>query len=126
MISACKIVGFKMTHAKLAIFIEAEGFDADEGTPLVKIIGPHYQPFTMHVRLPDGSVDIRRRPRWDAWGCKLRVRFDADIFTAADIANLLSRAGLQVGICEGRHDSRNSAGMGWGEFMIESKEDASN
>jgi len=30
--------------------------------------------------------------------------------------------GLQVGIGEGRPDSKNSAGMGWGMFTIEDKE----
>jgi len=39
MISACRIVGFKMTLAKLSIFVEADGFDEDDGTPLVRIIG---------------------------------------------------------------------------------------
>jgi len=35
------------------------------------------------------------------------------------LTNLLARAGLQVGIGEGRPDSKNSAGMGWGLFQIE-------
>ena len=32
--------------------------------------------------------------------------------------NLIARAGMQVGICEGRPDSSNSTGMGWGTFEI--------
>ena len=31
MISACRLVGFKMTLAKLSVFIEADGFDAKIG-----------------------------------------------------------------------------------------------
>jgi hypothetical protein len=31
----------------------------------------------------------------------------------------IARVGQQVGICEGRPDSKNSAGMGWGLFDIE-------
>jgi len=31
------------------------------------------------------------------------------------------RVGQQVGICEGRPDSKNSAGMGWGLFTLEDK-----
>jgi hypothetical protein len=31
----------------------------------------------------------------------------------------MARVGLQVGIGEGRPDSKNSAGMGWGLFTIE-------
>ena len=46
------------------------------------------------------------------------IRWDADQFTLDDVTNLLSRVGLQVGIGEGRPDSKNSAGMGWGLFEI--------
>jgi hypothetical protein len=46
------------------------------------------------------------------------VRFDADQFTLRDIANLLLRAGMQVGVGEGRPDSKKSCGMGWGTFEI--------
>jgi len=31
---------------------------------------------------------------------------------------LLARVGMQVGIGEGRPDSKNSAGMGWGLFEV--------
>ena len=51
----------------------------------------------------------------------MRIRFDADMFSAADVANLMNRVGAQVGIGEGRPDSKNSAGMGWGLFSIETK-----
>lgn len=40
---------------------------------------------------------------------------------AVDVANLMNRVGAQVGIGEGRPDSKNSAGMGWGLFSIETK-----
>ena len=36
-----------------------------------------------------------------------------------DVTNLLMRVGQQVGIGEGRPDSKNSAGMGWGTFNVE-------
>src|SRR5262249_42454637 len=39
MISACRLIGFKMTHAKLSVFVEADGIDAVDGQPLVKIVG---------------------------------------------------------------------------------------
>jgi hypothetical protein len=42
-----------------------------------------------------------------------------DQFTHQDVANLMTRVGLQVGLGEGRPDSKNSAGMGWGLFQIE-------
>lgn len=119
-ISACRLVGFKMSLAKLSLFIEADGWDADEGTPLVKIIGGEPRMLESMVRIGgiQKTVDIAVRPQWLEWGCRLRVRFDGDQFSASDVANLISRAGAQVGICEGRPDSTSSAGMGWGTFEI--------
>lgn len=120
MISACRTVGYKMTHAKLAAFVLADGFDVVDGTPLVRINGqPHRH--TAYARNDNGSVDIRVRPMWDEWSAVVRIRFDADMFSAADVANLMNRVGAQVGIGEGRPDSKNSAGMGWGLFSIETK-----
>jgi hypothetical protein len=55
---------------------------------------------------------------WREWGLTLKVKFDADQFSATDVTNLLLRAGLQVGVGEGRPDSRESAGLGWGTFEI--------
>lgn len=118
MISACKIVGFHMTKAKLCIKVEADGYGSD-GTPLVKIIKGDPWHHRAHVRLKDGSIDIHSRPMWDPnWEVDIRVRFDADMFTLSDVSNLLMRVGMQVGIGEGRNDSKNSSGMGWGEFII--------
>ena len=37
----------------------------------------------------------------------------------ADIVNLISRVGMQVGIGEGRPDSKQSAGLGFGLFEID-------
>jgi hypothetical protein len=37
--------------------------------------------------------------------------------------NLFNRVGQQVGVGEGRPDSRNSAGMGMGLFNVESVDD---
>ncbi|MBE3134790.1 MAG: hypothetical protein IMZ55_15075, partial [Acidobacteria bacterium] len=121
MISACRMVGYQMTRAKLSVFAEADGFDVDDGTPLVKITkgAPHYH--EMAVRNESGVCDIRARPMWDSWECKLRVRFDADQFSLSDVSNLLMRAGMQVGVGEGRPDSKSSAGMGWGVFTISDK-----
>ena len=118
MISACRTVGYKMTHAKLAAFVLADGFEADDGTPLVKINGEPKR-HTTYARNDNGSVDIRVRPMWEEWSLVLRVRYDADMFSYADIVNLMMRVGSQVGIGEGRPDSKNSAGMGWGLFDVD-------
>ena len=118
MISACRLVGFKMTLAKLSVFIDADGFDSVDGIPLVKLIAKKPERTEMAVRNQTGVADIRVRPMWREWGIKLRVRYDADQFTVNDITNLVNRVGMQVGIGEGRPDSRESAGLGWGTFKI--------
>lgn len=122
MISACRTVGYKMTHAKLAAFVEADGFDVDDGTPLIRIYGEPKKHVT-YARNDNGSVDIRIRPMWEDWRAVVRIRFDADMFSATDLANLMMRVGMQVGIGEGRPDSKNSAGMGWGMFSIATRKD---
>lgn len=123
MISACRLVGFKMTVAKLSVFVEADGLDADDGTPLVRIIGGEPERNEMVARNETGVADLRIRPMWRDWGARLRIRYDAGQFTMADVINLLHRAGAQVGVGEGRPDSRSSAGMGFGLFEVVQEED---
>ena len=118
-IDVCRMVGFKMTHAKMSVFIEADGFDIYEGTPLVKLFSPNPPEITdMAVRNATGVADIRIRPMWREWGAIVRIRFDEDQFTADDVMNLINRAGMQVGIGEGRPFSKSSNGMGWGMFTV--------
>lgn len=116
LISSCRVAGFVMTRAKLSVFVLPDGFDAEDGTPLVKITRGQPQKHIGYARNSDGSVDLRARAMFAEWGCTLRVRYDGDQFTSTDVANLVERAGLQVGIGEGRPDSPKSAGMGWGTF----------
>lgn len=120
LISACRLVGFKMTLAKLSVFIEADGWDkAEPQIPLIRIYGKPTKQEDM-ARVETGQPYVTVRAAYHDWKCKLRIRWDADQFTIQDVANLLSRVGLQVGIGEGRPDSKKSAGMGWGLFEVES------
>lgn len=117
MISACRLVGFKMTLAKLSTFIEADGFDKNDGVPLVRIYGESHT-YTAHTRNATGVVDVRSRPMYRNWAAKLRVRYDTDQFKGVDVLNLVSRCGMQVGIGAGRPDSKASAGCGFGLFQV--------
>lgn len=117
-ISACRISGFVMTKAKLAIFTEADGFDADDMTPLVRITKGEAQMVVSPCRNANGSIDLRPRPTYFPWGATLRIRFDAGVFTQTDVANLITRVGMQVGIGEGRPDSKDSPGVGNGLFKV--------
>jgi hypothetical protein len=118
-IDVCRMVGFKMTHAKLSVFVEADGLDANDGTPLVKLDAGAPERVDMAVRNQTGVADIRIRPLWRKWAANVTLRYDADQFTASDVLNLLARAGMQVGIGEGRPFSKESNGLGFGLFSVE-------
>lgn len=118
LISACRLVGFPMTKAKLSIFCLADGLDARDRQGLVRIQGKPEMNISA-VRLESGVVSLAARPLWTKWSALVRLRFDADQFTLNDVVNLLMRAGAQVGVGEGRPDSKNSAGLGYGTFTVE-------
>jgi len=63
-IDACRMVGFKMTHARMSVFIEADGYDELDGTPLVQILSNPPEPTSLAVRNATGVADIRVRPMW--------------------------------------------------------------
>lgn len=118
LISACRLVNFKMVLAKLSIFVEKDGVDALEPQiPLVRIVGEPVKQEDM-ARVETGQPYVTIRPAYHDWKARVQIRWDADQFTLDDVTNLLSRVGQQVGIGEGRPDSKNSAGMGWGLFEI--------
>lgn len=123
MISACRLVGFKMTLAKLSVWVTQDGFDPD-GYPLVRLTRGTPRRHDAYVRNQTGVVDIRARPMFDEWEASVTLTYDADQFTSNDVVNLLARAGGQVGIGEGRPDSKESAGMGWGTFRIKTAEES--
>ena len=129
-IDACRMVGFKMTHAKMSVFIKADGLDALDGTPLVRLLSGDPEKLTARlpieepevaehpVRNATGVADIRIRPMWRNWGVNLTVEYNGDQFTATDVINLLRHAGGSVGVGEGRPYSKSSNGMGWGTFDV--------
>ena len=117
-ISACRVAGYAMTRAKLSIFVEPDGLDQD-GMPIVKIIGEPKRHDT-YGRIQQ-TITVVVRPMWKKWSAKVRMRWDADQFTLEDVSNLMMRIGCQVGIGEGRPDSKSSAGLGWGLFGLKEK-----
>jgi len=122
LISACRLVGFKMTLAKLSIFVVPDGWDAVEPQiPLVRIYGKPIRQDDM-ARVETGQPYVTIRAAYHNWSAKIQIRFDADQFTMDDVFNLLYRVGMQVGIGEGRPDSKKSAGMGWGLFDVKGGE----
>lgn len=118
-ISACRLVGFKMTMARLAFMVEADGYDRVDGAPLVRLLNTECEKWIAPVRLKTANtVDLRVRPLYRKWSALVNFRWDAGVFTADDIVNLISRVGQQVGIGEGRPDSKESNGIGYGLFSL--------
>ena len=117
-IDVCRMVGFKMTHAKMSIFVVADGNDQVDGQPLVKLDAPAPERTEMATRNATGVADIRIRPMWRQWKLHIVFRFDADQFTDTDVVNLVARAGEQIGIGEGRPYSKQSNGLGFGTFKV--------
>lgn len=117
MIDACRVCGFHMTMAKMSVFVIADGIEED-GTPLVRITKGKPRKVEHVVRVKT-TTDIHARAMFDpGWEAVVRAQYDADQFELADVGNLLSRAGIQVGVQEGRPFSKDSHGMGWGQFEI--------
>ena len=118
MISACRAGGIVMSRAKLALWVEPDGYE-DDGTALTRITKglPVYD--ERPVRNASGVPDLRARPMFKpGWRATVTIMFDPGMIDVDSIGNLLNRAGRQVGILEGRRDSKKSAGMGWGSFRI--------
>jgi len=70
------------------------------------------------ARVETGQPYVTIRAAYHNWSAKVKIRWDADQFTNDDIFNLLYRVGMQVGVGEGRPDSKKSTGMGWGLFEV--------
>lgn len=118
MVDACKLVGFHMTKAKLGVFILADGYSADK-SPLVRITKGEPFKDIREARNASGVCDLRSRPMWDpGWEAILTIRYDSDMFSATDVANLLFRVGVQCGVGEGRPNSKDSTGCDWGLFRV--------
>lgn len=125
-IEAGRLTAYKMTHLKPTVFAVHDGIDAKDDTPLCKIIDPEtMQPIKPKhheapVRNSTGVADIRVRACWPKWGVLLTLEFDADMITLEEACNLLNRAGIQIGVGEGRPFSKQSNGTGHGRFRIKS------
>lgn len=119
MIDACRAIGYKMTVASQAILTVVPDVFSKSGEPLVKINGKP-EPLVSSCRNPStgkgGLIVIR--PAFRTWDARVTVEYDGDLFGVDDIANLLQRAGAQVGVGEGRPGSPKSRGCGWGLFEI--------
>lgn len=123
MVSACRTVSLVMVTTKMAFWVNPDGFDRDDGRPLVRITKGDPSREDAVVRVASGATDIHPRARWDAgWEATVSLSYDAGMLQEVDVVNLLHRAGLQVGIGEGRMSSPKNCGIGYGSFVIRENE----
>lgn len=123
LIDACRLTGLPMTRARMAVFIDQDGYDARDHTPLVKIEGEAriYESVGRTSGMNQGPI-LQFRPMFHPWSVVLRIRYDADLLESQSVFNLIHRAGIQIGVGEGRPFSKKSNGLGFGLF-IPSKEE---
>ena len=117
MVSAFRLAGIPMTRAKLLVHVVADGLDAESNDALVRIQGKP-EMHVGHVRNANGSTDLRVRGIWRQWTAKVTVEYDSTCIGPEDVLALMYRAGAQVGVGEGRPDSKKSCGMGMGLFDV--------
>lgn len=117
MVEACRLTEMDMVRAKMCIRILEDGLDKENLEPLVRINGKPRM-FIDRVKIGISSTDLAARAIFEKWSATVRVQWDADVFSASDIANLLARAGWQVGIGAGRPLSKMSCGTGKGTFEV--------
>jgi hypothetical protein len=124
MIRACKLVGIEMVTAKMCLEVIPDGFN-DNGEPIFHITKGKPHVIRSHVKNANNTSDLRGRSQFSpGWEATITIRYDADFIKAEHVANLVQRAGMQVGIGAGRQFSSNSVGMGWGGFEVKSSKRA--
>jgi hypothetical protein len=93
--------GMKMTEVRGCFHVEGE---------LVEIIGEP-NPREDMVRIGMGTADIRYRPEFKTWRCKIPIRYNADAISLDQIVNLFNMAGFGVGVGEWRPEKDGLYGM---------------
>lgn len=111
-VSACRYAsGLPMTQARGAFFVMGDPSSQGE---LVRIIGEPQMRADM-CRLENGVPMERFRPEFREWSATLVIRHNPDFITAQSIINLLSIAGMNVGVGERRPERE---GASFGQFRI--------
>lgn len=122
-----QVDGLTMTLAKRLFFVEADGrcikpvaVDGQiykQAHDLVRIYGEPTMRMDM-ARNDNGSADIRFRPEYFPWRANLRIRFNASMISASQVANLVALAGMSEGIGEQRPSAPKNHGGGNGRWRI--------
>jgi hypothetical protein len=97
------------SHVANMTKVEARGSFHIDGE-LVKIQGEP-QPREDMVRIAMGTADIRYRGEFKQWRTSFDIRFNANVITIEQIANLFNTAGFAIGVGEWRPQKDGSYGM---------------
>jgi hypothetical protein len=94
-------VGVFKTTLRKAFFVRGE---------LLPIIGPAPKMREDMVRVGQGTADLRYRPAYSPWACKVPVEFNPRLISLEQLVNLFDNAGYSVGICEWRPEKDGQSG----------------
>jgi len=128
MIRAAKLAGLVMVDTRQLFYvfnngteertlsIEHEGnvFTASVKKDLIKVEGEPQMRMDV-VRIGNGVSDIRFRAEFLEWKARIRMSYISDKIDSKTLTNLLYRAGMHVGICEGRTELSS---LDWGQFTV--------
>lgn len=118
-IEAGRFCGYQMKKLSGTIDVLGEDYDRDTGFPLVYLEGGEPEVFVSPVKNTSGTRDLRWRPYFKpGWRCTFTVIYDGDMLSKDDVIELLTRAGMNVGIGDGRPLSPNSPGLGFGRWKV--------
>jgi hypothetical protein len=67
------------------------------------------------VRVAGGSPDLRYRPYFYGWKCRLEFVLETNLLTVETFVTLVNRAGMSVGVCE----QRPERGGEYGRFEVD-------
>lgn len=109
--AADKDLGIPKTRVQKSIFVVP-----DDGSDLLRIVGPAPVMREDMVRIGMGSGDLRYRPCYWPWAIEPTIQYDTDLMSLEMLANLITRAGFGVGLCEWRP----SNGGDYGRFTLRS------
>jgi hypothetical protein len=109
-VNACRLVdGISMVMAKQMFHVLGE---------FVEIIAPPPVMREDMVRLASGVADIRYRAEFDPWAALLPIRYNAEVCSQQQLANLLNLAGFSCGVGEWRPSAPKSCTGSYGMFEV--------
>lgn len=101
-VAACTQLDMTKVLARGAFHINGEFAEIQADEPIFR---------TDTVKIGMGTTDLRYRPEYRNWSTELTIRYNANVLSPEQIANLFNTAGFAVGIGEWRPARDGSFGM---------------